>query len=46
MKVEGVKILDLGISSLKGEVNENLLRFKSNLGAESFAKTTLTLDFD
>lgn len=44
MKVEGVEFLDLGISSLRGEINENLVRFKSNLGAESFAKTTLILE--
>ena len=40
-KNEKIDNLDLGISSLEGIVDEGLMRFKSNLGAESSLKTTL-----
>jgi|LakMenEpi03Aug12_release.lakeMendotaPanAssembly.Ray.scaffolds.fasta_scaffold273899_2 hypothetical protein len=43
MKLLGINFLDLGISSLRGENNENLIRFKSNLGAVSTNKLTLNL---
>lgn len=43
MKRVGVNFLDLGISSLRGENNDNLIRFKSNLGAEATMKQTIGL---
>ncbi len=43
MKLLGIDFLDLGISSFRGENNENLMRFKSNLGAVSTNKQTLNL---
>jgi hypothetical protein len=35
--------LDLGTSSLKGEIMPGVSRFKENLGAEGHKKTSLTL---
>ena len=40
---EGIEILDLGISSVNGEVNEGLLAFKHNLGALVSQKKTIIL---
>lgn len=39
------KVLDLGISSVDGLLDENLARFKSNLGAIQTAKPILTVKF-
>jgi hypothetical protein len=41
-----IKILDLGISSVNGVVDEGLAKFKSNLGAISSEKMTLLLDLN
>jgi len=38
--IEDIQILDLGISSEHGSLNEGLYRFKENLGADSSHKTT------
>jgi len=43
-KCSGVTMLDLGISSVRGVVNENLFRFKSNLGADSYEKPTFVVE--
>ena len=39
------KVLDLGISSVDGLLDENLARFKSNLGAIQTAKPIITVKF-
>jgi hypothetical protein len=39
------KVLDLGISSVDGLLDENLARFKSNLGAIQTEKPILTVKF-
>ena len=38
-----IKILDLGISSVNGQLNQGLFRFKENLGCEVSEKKTLQL---
>jgi hypothetical protein len=40
---EGKAFLDLGISSNAGQVDEGLLRFKSNLGAETYSQFRFSL---
>lgn len=42
-KLERFKILDLGIATEKGVLNEGLARFKQNLGAKTSAKKTYFL---
>ena len=37
-QTEKINVLDLGISSVQGELNEGLFRFKKNCGAEQSAK--------
>ena len=39
---EKVQFLDLGTSNIEGELNESLLNFKINLGAEPSRKLTFT----
>jgi hypothetical protein len=39
----GKKILDLGISSVEGQLDEGLSRFKVNLGAKTSPKSTLLI---
>jgi hypothetical protein len=43
-KLEKFKILDLGIATEKGVLNEGLVRFKQNLGAETSKKKTYFLE--
>ena len=43
---ENVKYLDLGISSVNGEKNEGLFRFKENLGCAVSLKKTFVLNYD
>ena len=42
-KSDQVEILDLGISSVNGEINEGLFNFKKNLGALSSTKKSIHL---
>jgi hypothetical protein len=37
-----IQFLDLGTSNIEGELNESLLNFKLNLGAEPSRKLTFT----
>jgi hypothetical protein len=39
---DGMQLLDLGTSNMKGELNESLLNFKLNLGAKASRKLTFT----
>ncbi len=42
---QGYEILDLGISSTQGQINEGLFRFKQNLGAITSSKSTYLYTF-
>jgi lipid II:glycine glycyltransferase (peptidoglycan interpeptide bridge formation enzyme) len=42
---EGVEILDLGTSSLKGNINQGVFNFKRNLGASLGWKSTFRKEF-
>jgi hypothetical protein len=44
--IDGIQILDLGISSSEGLLNEGLHRFKQNLGAVASPKKTIFLNYD
>lgn len=45
-KKKGIEILDLGISSYKGVLNDGLFRFKKSIGAIDVKKSTYTLNLD
>ena len=42
----GIKILDLGISSENGQINQGLFNFKENLGCATSTKNTYSLIYD